>query len=125
MLPEPLEPWPALILAQAIFEEQLQVVVVRLLHAVVESLVIVGVGARFEQEPRELDPMLMRRLPQRPFATTRVVLAQAEHSRQRGKDVAPLPQEARVRAGAGCEQELATSNVECPSASLSSREYPA
>ena len=34
----------------------------------------------------------MRRLPQRPFATPRVVLAQAEHSRQRRKDVKRIQQ---------------------------------
>ena len=75
-----------------------------MLHAVVDPLVVVGVGAGFEQEPRELDPVLMRRLPQGPFASTVVVFAQAEHSGQRGEDVAPLPQEARVRVGACCEQ---------------------
>ena len=71
---EPLKPRPALILAQAILEEQLQVVVVGVLHAVVEALVVVGVGACFEQQPRELDPVLMRRLPQRPFASKDIVL---------------------------------------------------
>ena len=91
VLKEPLEPWPALILAQAIFEEQLQVLVVRILHAVVEPLVVVGVGAASSSSRANSTQCLMRRLPQRPLGPMDVVLAQAEHSRQRGKTGSPPP----------------------------------
>ena len=83
--------------------------VVRILHAVVESLVVVGIGACFEQQPRELETVLMRRLVQRPFGSMHVGLSQAEHSRQRGTETrklaAPVPEKACVRIGAMLNQQ--------------------
>ena len=84
-------------------------VVVGILHAVVEPLFVVGVGAGFEQEPRKLEAVLMRRLKQRPLGSMDVGLAQAEHSGQRRTQTrklsAPVPQEARVRVGAMLKQQ--------------------
>ena len=53
LVAEPRLPRTAIAVAKAVFEQQLEMVVVGLEHAVVERLAVVGVGARIEQHARE------------------------------------------------------------------------
>ncbi len=84
-------------------EQQREPAIVGVPVAVVERLLVVGVGAGLQQQPRERELVRMGR---------RIALAAAERSGQRGERWAePLPQVAGIRVGAVVEQH--TRSLEC------------
>src|SRR5262249_14104348 len=51
---EPLDPRPAPVLAETVCDQQPQMIVAPPEHAVIERLTVVGIGARIQEQPREL-----------------------------------------------------------------------
>lgn len=86
-LAQPAQPGAARVLAQPELEEQLQVVVARLEHPVVQRLGVVGIGARGEQQPGQRLCAGMPGLPHRAQLTL------GEHAGQHGE-----------RAGQACHR---------------------
>ena len=92
------QPRTALLLPQAVFEEQGQVIVVVLEVPVVEHLRVVRIGAGVEQQPRERIALRMGRL-------IRPILAPSERAREGGKGVRTGPEKARIGIGAARQQQ--------------------
>ena len=103
--PEPLRPGAPVRLAQAVLEQEPQVVVVRLELPVVQRLRVVRIGAGVEQQPCQLRALLVGRLIDR-------VLAASERAGERGERrvVHAVPEVAGVGIGAVLQQE--SGNVE-------------
>ena len=99
-LAQPGRPGTAGVLAQPELEEQLQVVVTRLEHPVVQRLGVVGIRARGEQQPGQRLRARMPRLPHR------AQLALAEHPGQHGeRGGQALPQITGVGVSPGGQQQ--------------------
>jgi hypothetical protein len=93
-------PGAAVAAAEAGLEEQLQVIVARLEHPVVQRLAVVGVGAGLEQQAGQGQGVRVARL------APRAQLALAEHAGQDGeRGGQAVPQVAGVRVGARVEQQ--------------------
>ena len=97
---EPLGPGAPVGPAQAVFEQEPQVVVVRLELPVVQRLRVVRIGAGVEQQPCQLRALLVGWLVDR-------VLATSERAGERGerRGVHAVPQVAGVGIGAVLQQD--------------------
>ena len=92
-------PWTAVAASEPELEQQHEVRVVGLEHAVVERLPVVGVGAGFEEQASERQRVRVVRL------RVRSALATAERAGERGERRGEsVPEVARVRVGAGVEE---------------------
>jgi hypothetical protein len=95
---EALVPWATAILAEAMLEQQFEVIVTGMEVTVVERLAVVRVGAGVEQEARQRMRMCVRRL-------VVAVLAFAEGTGQgRKRRYIAMPEEAGIRVGAVRQQ---------------------
>src|SRR5581483_7557365 len=96
---EPTLPRAAVPAPEPVREEQLEVLVRAAPEVVVERLLVVRVGAVLEQQPCELELVLVRRLVRR-------VLPVAERAGEGGeRRRAPAAEEAGVRVRAALEQQ--------------------